>query len=230
MRSLLLCSVLVTSVSVAQLNPCLTPTPQIRNLAPIPLKQSPLSGTARSARMSPFQPAMGVSQYVIDGQSRTAPSMGVRYVPRDNSSHKLIFSAGLLWNSGSSAVIADPRLAGFQRSAVYTPAQSYGDYLPSVGIGYLGAQYRYYLLQGDFQPYVGVGAQALGWRVDTRWGGTVAPNAVAGLSARISNVFDGFVEVQHAAGVGNLFGGSSSFGGITSVSFGFAFAPQFSRW
>ncbi len=230
MRTLLLsCCLVVTSVAVAQLNTCLNTMPQIRNIARVPMTQANLPQGSRLATRSPYEPAVGISEYVIDGQSRTAPSVEVQYVPQNKTSSKLIFSGGFLWSSRSNGLAVDPRVTRVQSNTVYLPVGSSDYYVPSVGMGYVGAQYRYYFLQGDIQPYVGAGAQFLGWRVDSRWGAALAPNAVAGLTAHISDIFSGFAEIQHTIGVGNLLAYSSSFGGITSVSIGFAFAPSFGR-
>ncbi len=229
--SIACCCLLLVSVSFAQLNTCLNSMPQIRNIATVPVNQTAMNLSTRSAEWSPYQPGMGISQYVIDGQAHMAPAIGLQYIPRSVSSGKLIFSGGVVWSrGGSSGFAANPRFTNFASNTIYSQTQSYDTYSPSLALAYAGAQYRYYFLQGDIQPYVGAGAQSLGWRIDNRWGAAISPNAVAGVTARISTIFSGYGEIQHTLGMGNIYSSSSSFGGLTTLAFGFSFAPNFSRW
>ncbi|HEY4613715.1 MAG TPA: hypothetical protein VII11_12085 [Bacteroidota bacterium] len=233
MRTVLLCCCLVvTSVAFAQLNTCLNQSPQSaegKGGFQLSQKQSLVQSAVRAKKLSPYRPALGVSQYMFDGQSRTAPAMGVQYIPTGSSPHKLTFSGGLVWMPKSSPYATNPSFTGFGRNQFNAFANSYSNSLPSLGLGYFGAEYRYYLMQGDFQPYVGGGAHALGWKYGAGWGATVAPSMFAGASLDISTVFSGYAELRQLVGLGTILG-NSSFGGSTSVSVGFAFAPNFSSW
>ena len=222
---------LLTSISFAQLSTCLNSMPQIRNIATVPLNTTATSLVSRSETRSPYQPGIGLSQYLIDGQAHMAPSMGLQYIPRNNSAGKWIYSGGFVWSRGGNTGLAlNSRTGNFMRTPVYDQSGLSDSYTPSLALAYAGIQYRYYFLQGDIQPYVGAGAQTLGWRIDSRWGAALSPNAVAGVTAKISTIFSGYAEVQHTLGMGNIYSSSSSFGGITMLAFGFSFAPNLSRW
>ncbi|HEY5615670.1 MAG TPA: hypothetical protein VIL52_06570 [Bacteroidota bacterium] len=231
---LLSCCFLFSVVAFAQVEPCLNVTSQSATGLQDNSKQSLVqlatqkSRTGSLRKFSPYRPALGVSQYMFDGDSRTAPAMGMQYIPTDNSAHKLTFSGGIVWLPKSSSIVADNRFTGFGRYQ-YVDGGPYGQSSPSLALAYLGTEYRYYLLQGDIQPYVGAGAHALGWKYGAAWGSTLAPSMIGGVSAEISTIFSGYVELRQLIGLGTVLG-TSRFGGSTSVSAGFAFAPKFASW
>jgi hypothetical protein len=230
MRRLLGWCLLVPLISSAQLTTCLNTPQNIRGIATIPLKQTNSLPAFPLANRSPYQPAFGVSTVLVGGEGRTVPSFGVSYVPPAKISGTLVISGGFLWSSRSNTNLYDPRFLRTQRAQMAAPAEIAGTSAPSLGFGYVSAEYRYYLLRGEIEPYVGVGARALGGAYDARWGGAVAPLALAGVSARISDLFNGFAEIQHAPSIGLGFGGFDSVRGITTFAFGFSFAPHFARW
>ncbi|MCI0707027.1 MAG: hypothetical protein L0Y80_06050 [Ignavibacteriae bacterium] len=224
-----LCSLIISSLAVAQVEPCLNVTSQtnrdLNGNSTQSLVQTAMQkpGIVAQRKLSPYRPALGASQFLFDGQSRTAPAMGIQYVPTEHSAGKWTFSGGLVWLPKSSTVITNsvgrPQFAG----------GGYGQSLPSLFLGYAGAEYRYYLLQGDVQPYVGAGAYGLGWKYGSLSGATLAPSVMGGVNAEISTVFSGYVELRQLIGVGTFLG-SSTFGGSTNISAGLAFAPNLSRW
>lgn len=229
-----LCCLLISSVLFAQVEPCLNVTSQAANSLQGNSKQSLVQTATKSnglsslRKRSPYQPAMGVSQYMFDGQSRMAPAMGLQYVPTDNSSYKLTYSGGIVWVPQSSSTISSPsNFTGFGRNQYVNTGLYGGETQPSLLLGYAGAEYRYYLLRGDIQPYVGAGAYGLGWRYGSVAGATLAPSVMGGVSAEISTIFSGYVELRQLIGLGTFIG-NSSFGGSTTVAAGFAFAPNFS--
>jgi hypothetical protein len=152
------------------------------------------------------------------------------YVPRDNEAGKFVISGGFVWRSSSGMNRFDPRYPQVHQSSVHSEAGYTASPAPGLGVGYLGAEYRYYLLRGEIRPYVGIGTRALGGLYGSRRGVGAVPHGLAGFNLRISHVFSGFAEVQHAPGIGLTFGGFDSFQGLTTIAFGFSFAPQFTRW
>jgi hypothetical protein len=224
------CLFAATTASFAQLSTCLNTSPQMRGLSKVSLKPMNTFQDIRVASRSPYEPAFSVSGLNFGGEARTVPGLGMTYVPRSNAAGRFVFGGGFLWSSGGSTTMLDPRLTRVQRTQVSYAQNVVGTSFASLGLGYVGAEYRYYLLQGDIQPNVGVGARALGGLYGNSWGVSAAPVGMAGLNLQISTIFSGFAEVQHAPGVGLGLGGFDSFRGMTSIAFGFAFAPQFMRW
>ncbi len=223
------CFLLTTSVLPAQLTRCLNITPQIRGLSAVSLKPMNALESARSMKRSPYQPGFSVSGLTFGGETRTVPGIGVSYVPQEKTADKLVVSGGLLWSFGGKNVMLDPRFARVRRPQASYSQNVLGTSTASVGLGYVGAEYRYYFLQGDIQPYVGLGARALGSLYGSRWGVGAVPHGIAGLNVQISSIFNGFAEVQHLPGIGLGVGGFDSFRGMTTVAFGFTFAPYFTR-
>lgn len=230
MRTFLICCVLISSVSFAQVPTCSNATPQIRNIPQVPLYQRNSLQPTRLTERSPYEPALSVSNLVLGGEGNTVPGFGMSYVSRQNTAGKFVVSGGFVWRSSRTSFGFDPRAPQLRQSLVYSTTGYGANTAPGLGVGYLGAEYRHYLLQGEIQPYVGVGARALGGIYGSRWGMALAPHALAGLNLQISTVFSGFAEVQHTPGIGLAVGGFDSFRGLTTIAFGFAFSPQFAKW
>lgn len=230
MRTLLFCCVVISSVSLAQVPTCLNVTPKIQNISRVPSHQANTLQALRLAERSPFEPAFSVSNLVLGGEGNTVPGFGVSYVPRENAASKFVVSGGLVWRLSGGTNRFDARYPLPRQSSVYSEAGATASTARSLGIGYFGAEYRHYLLRGELQPYFGIGARALGGIYSSRWGMALAPHGLAGLNLQISNVFSGFAELQHAPGIGLTFGGLDSFRGLTTIAFGFSFAPRFARW
>ncbi|HXG38885.1 MAG TPA: hypothetical protein VNL36_08985 [Bacteroidota bacterium] len=230
MRTLLFCCVVISSVSLAQVPTCLNVTPKIQNISRVPPNQANTLQALRLAKRSPYEPAFSVSNLVLGGEGTTVPGFGVSYVPRENAAGKFVVSGGFVWRLSNGTNGINPRFPLVRQSSVYSEVGYTASTAPGLGVGYLGAEYRYYLLRGEIQPYVGIGARALGGIYSSRWGMALAPHGLAGLNLQISHVFNGFVELQHAPGIGLTFGGLDSFRGLTTIAFGFSFVPQFARW
>lgn len=231
MRSLFACCFLIflVDVSSAQLTTCLNATPQVQNISRIPLRQANTLQSMHLTKRSPYEPALSVSNFVIGGEANTVPGFGMSYVPRDHAAGKLVVSGGFVWRLSSGTNRFDPRYLRLQQSPAYSQAGYTATTTPGLGVGYFGAEYRYALLSGEVQPYVGLGARALGGLYGNQWGMALAPFGLAGLNVQISTVFSGFAEVQHTPAVGLTFGGFDSFQGLTTIAFGFSFAPQWTR-
>jgi hypothetical protein len=230
MRTFLCCWLLFSSVSIAQVPTCINITQPVRNIPKISLHQKNSLPLNRPAVRSPYEPAMSLSYLVLGEQGQTLPGLGMSYVPRKNTAGKFVFSGGFVWMSRTSTSQFVPRYAQMRQSTVYSDVGSRERTATSIGVGSVGAEYRYDLLRGEIQPYVGIGARVLGGVYGSQWGMAFAPQALAGLNLQISHLFSGFAEVQHVPAVGLSLGGFDSFRGITTIAFGFSFAPQLARW
>jgi hypothetical protein len=230
MRTFLCCWLLFSSVSIAQVPTCINITQPVRNIPKISLHQKNSLPLNRPAVRSPYEPAMSLSYLVLGEQGQTLPGLGMSYVPRKNAAGKFVFSGGFVWMSRTSTSQFVPRYAQMRQSTVYSDVGSTASTGTSIGLGYVSAEYRYYLLRGAIQPYVGIGARALGGIYGSQWGMALAPQGLVGLNLQISHLFSGFTEVQHAPAVGLTLGGFDSFRGMTTIAFGFSFAPQLARW
>ncbi len=227
---LFFCWLLLSSVSIAQVPTCINITQPVRNFPKISLQQNAALPLVRPAVRSPYEPAMSLSYLVLGEEGQTLPGLGMSYVPRKNTAGKLVFSGGFVWMSRTSTSHFDPRYPQMRQPLGYSDVVSTTRTGTSVGLGYLGAEYRYDLLRGEIQPYVGIGARALGGIVGSRWGMALAPQGLVGINLQISHLFSGFAEMQHVPAVGLSLGGFDSFRGMTTIAFGFSFAPQLARW
>jgi len=173
--------------------------------------------------------------FSVGGEDRFGPMFVVQYSPRILSGPAVDFFGGILIQAGTSGPVNPQNYIPL--ASYYTPYYSaYSDYrndnyyrMPnlSIGLGFLGADVTFYMLEGEVRPYVGVGGSLALWTYSSRLSGTVAPDAKAGLDIHISNSLSGFAEVRRMFGVPNLLNLSGpKFDGLTSAAIGVSFAPR----
>jgi hypothetical protein len=173
--------------------------------------------------------------FSIGGEERFGPMVLIQYSPNRFSTPAIDLFGGVLFQTGTSGSVDERNsvpLASYF-APYYSPYSDYrNDYayrMPrlSVGLGYLGADVTFYMLQGDVRPYVGFGGSLAFWSFSSQLSSTLAPDAKAGLDIHLSNSLSGFAEVRRLFGVPNLLGTSlPRFDGLTSAAVGVSFAPR----
>jgi len=173
--------------------------------------------------------------FSVGGEDRFGPMLILQYSPTRASVPSLDFFGGVLIQTGSSSQVNPNDFVPAVSYVVpyYSPYSSYRNEnyyrMPnfSLGMGFLGADVTFYMLQGDVQPYLGFGGSLALWSYSSRLSGTVAPDAKAGINLRVSNAFSGFAEVRRMFGVPNLLNLSGpKFDGLTSAALGVSFTPR----
>jgi hypothetical protein len=178
---------------------------------------------------------VAIGSFQLGDEDRFGPMLMLQYSPSRRSMPAIDICAGVLVQTGSSGVIDQSEYIPV--ASMFAPYRSpYSDYrndnlyrMPNyrIGLGFLGADVTFYLAEGDVQPYVGVGGALAFWSYSSRLSGTLAPDAKAGLSVRVSSGFSGFAEVRRMFDVPNLAGlDVPRFGGVTSAAIGLSFAPR----
>ena len=204
-------------------------TPEPVSPEPPAMKAPTQSGTRFSNRSrSAIAPIFSFGRYGIDGDFRTGVMLGLGYSPNRRSNPSLEIRGGAVLGSTGAVqqyVVSDA-FPTLQRNDHFTFGNGYYA-VPRFGLGlaFLGVGAVYYLADGDIRPYVGFGANAYVWR---NYAGTITPDVKGGLDVSIASGFAGFAEVRHSIGMPNFFTSQySTFNGLTSFAFGFAFAPRF---
>lgn len=173
--------------------------------------------------------------FSVGGEDRFGPMLVFQYSPRRYSGPAIDFFGGVLLQTGTSGPVDGQNYIPL--ASYYAPYYSpYSDYrndnyyrMPnlSIGMGFLGADVTFYMLEGEVRPYLGFGGSLALWTYSSRLGGTVAPDAKAGLSVHLNNSLSGFAEVRRMFGVPNLLNLSGpKFDGLTSAAIGISFAPR----
>lgn len=182
-----------------------------------------------------ISPMVAFGSFSVGGEDRFGPVFIIQYSPRRSSGPAIDLFGGLLIQTGSSEPLDGQNYIPL--ASYYVPYYSpYSNYrndtyyrMPnfSIGMGFLGADVTFYILEGEVRPYVGVGGSLALWTYSSRLSGTVAPDAKAGLSIHLSNSLSGFAEVRRMFGVPNLLNVSGpKFDGLTSAAIGISFAPR----
>lgn len=221
-RTLTLIFLLAITRSFAQLPPV---CPE-----PVSVKAPPNRTTRQSSlpSRSSIAPIAAFSRYGLDGQFRNGLTLGLEYAPQRMVNPHLEFSAGVVLGAtgNSPTYVVSNGFPVLRSNNAFTFGNRYYA-VPRFGLGvaFLGIGAVYYLADGDVRPYVGIGANAYTWR---NFAGTVTPDVKGGLDVNIASGFSGFAEMRHSVGMPNFFTSQySSFNGLTSFAFGFAFAPRF---
>ena len=206
------------------------------------LHQTPQSGTeARrlprtvNRSQSTIHTMVAYGSFALGGEDRFGPMMVMQYTVNRNARPALDLFGGVLFRAGTSGPVDQREYIPLASHFAY-PYSSFEDYytdpyyqrpLVSIGLAFLGADVAFYLTEGEVRPYVGFGASFAFWSYSSRFSGTIAPNAKAGLDVRISNSFSAFAEARRMFGVPNLVGPNSPrFDGLTAGAIGISFMPQ----
>ena len=178
-------------------------------------------------------PVVALSHYVLDGEPVTGPAFGLRIESREFGPSRIGVEFGaILRPSGTLLYQSDPFIYT-QGSKLYQmqPPISSGAFRTTsygIGLGYLGFDFRTYLVDGDFRPYVGIGAHLVGWSESTTYTGTIAPEVMTGFDLRVRDQLSAFVELDYLFGMPTLFGQrSSALTNIAAFAVGLSFTP---RW
>ena len=173
--------------------------------------------------------------FSVGGEDRFGPMFMLQYSPRRYSGPAVDFFGGVLIQTGASGPVDGQDfipLASYY-APYYSPYSNYRNdnyyRMPnfSIGMGFLGADVTFYMLEGEVRPYVGFGGSLALWTYSSRFSGTVAPDAKAGLNINMTNSLSGFAEVRRMFGVPNLLNVSGQkFDGLTSAAIGVSFAPR----
>ncbi len=188
---------------------------------------------AQNPNRASFAPLVGVTHYILDGQATTGPAFGLQYFTREMSSSRFGLSGGVIWKSNGEEyyrtdpfIYSDPSQPYRMQPPMYDGAFRTSRF--SLGLAFLGVDWRTYLADGSVRPYLGVGAQLVGWSYNSTYTGTIMPEAKAGLDVHLTSGFNAFAEGQYAFGMPTLFGSRvSSLNELFSFAVGISFAP---RW
>jgi hypothetical protein len=189
----------------------------------------------RSAGKQTLSSMIAYGSFSVGGEDRFGPMVIIQYSPRRISGPAIDFFGGILLQMGTSGPVSGQDyvpLASYY-APYYSPYSNYRNdnyyRMPnfSIGMGFVGADVTFYLVEGEVQPYVGFGGSLNLWTYSSRLSGTVAPDAKAGLNIHINNSISGFAEVRRMFGVPNLLNLSGpKFDGLTSAAIGVSFAPR----
>jgi hypothetical protein len=188
---------------------------------------------ARSDRDFGLSVAFG--SFSLGDEERFGPVLTLQYSPNRHSFPAVDLFLGALIQTGNSGMVDPRNMVPIQ--SYFTPYYSpYSDYRNdnyfrspnfSIGLAFLGTDVTFFMLEGSVRPYVGLGGSLAFWSSSNRFGGTIAPDAKAGLDVRVNSSFSGFAEVRRMFGVPNLFGWDTPrFDGLTSAAIGLSFAPK----
>jgi hypothetical protein len=199
-------------------------------------EQSAKQPEYRSARTQTLSTMVAYGSFSIGGEDRFGPMFILQYSPTRSSFPAVDFFGGVLLQTGNSSEKIDGQ-GSIPLASYYVPYYSpYSNYrndnyyrLPNfrLGLGFVGADVTFYMLEGEVRPYVGFGGSLALWTYSSRLSSSVAPDVKGGLNVHLSNSFSGFAEVRHMFGVPNLLDLSSpKFDGLTSAAIGLSFAPR----
>ena len=187
----------------------------------------------QSEKGSSFAPLAAVTHYHLDGQSITGPTIGLQYFSREMSSSQFSLFGGVTlqphgyeYYRNEPFIYSDPSQPYRMMPPVYNGAVRVSRF--SLGLAFFGVDWRTYLADGSVRPYVGVGAQLVGWSSSSAYTGSILPEAKAGLDMHLTSGFSAFAEGQYSFGMPTLFGSRfSSLDDLFSFAVGISFAP---RW
>ncbi len=203
--------------------------------ASVPKSQSQKLTRAARSSSSSFQTMIAYGSFALGDEERFGPMMLLQYSMNRRSMPTIDIVGGVLFRAGASGLVDQREYIPLASHFAY-PYSSFGDYytdpysqrpLVSIGLAFLGVDLAFYLTEGEVRPYLGVGASFAFWSYSSRFSGTIAPNAKAGLDVRINNSLSAFAEARRMFGVPNLVGPNTpKFDGLTAAAIGVAFAPQ----
>lgn len=180
-----------------------------------------------------FAPLMGLSHYTLDDQAITGPTIGLQYLTREFSLIRFGLFAGVTLRPDGLAYYRTEPFISYDQSQPYRfqPPVYDGAVRTSrfaFALAFFGFDWRTYLADGGVRPYLGVGAQMVGWSYNNTFTGTIAPDAKVGLDVHLSSGLNAFAEGQYSFGMPTLFGSRfSSLRDLTTFAVGVTFAP---RW
>ena len=180
-----------------------------------------------------FAPLAAVTHYVLDGESTTGPTFGLQYLTRETSSSRFSLFGGVTlrpdgyeYYRGDPFIYNEPMQPYRMAPPIYNGAERVSRF--SLGLAFFGFDWRTYLADGSVRPYVGVGAQLVGWSYSSTYTGTILPEVKAGLDMHLTSGFTAFAEGQYSFGMPTLFGSRfSTLKELFSFGLGISFAP---RW
>ncbi|MBI3578149.1 MAG: hypothetical protein HY089_01905 [Ignavibacteriales bacterium] len=197
--------------------------------------QAHTSARSFGSRSSAFKSMVAYGSYRLGEDTRYGPAIFLQYSPNYFSTPSLdIFVGTMLHFSGSNTINQQEYIPVAHMFAARYPlnyssyyAENYGRPSFSIGLAFIGTNLTFYLTEGNVRPYAGIGGMLLFYPYAEKIGGTLAPDAKAGLDIKISTAFAGFAEVRRTFGVPSLIGPNSpKFGGLTAAAIGVSFAPQ----
>ena len=180
-----------------------------------------------------FEPIVGATNYVLDGQEYTGPTMGLRFLSSEFSFSKVsLFAGATLRPDGFGYYRTEPFIYHDESQPYQLQSPIYDGAVPgsrfAFGLAFVGIDWRTYLARGDVRPYVGVGAQMVSWSSSSTWTGTIVPTTNAGLEVHLSSGLSAFGEGEYGFGMPTLFGArNSSLKNLFSFGVGVDFVP---RW
>ena len=202
---------------------------------PVGAAQSPAEQSSRRVDSQTLSTMVAYGSFSVGGEDRVGPMLVLQYSPRIHFGPAIDFFGGILFQTGASGPINTQDyipLASYY-APYYSPYSNYRNdnyyRMPSfnIGMGFLGADVTFYVLEGEVRPYLGFGGSLALWTYSSRLSGTVAPDAKVGLNIHLNNSFSGFAEVRRMFGVPNLLNLSGpKFDGLTSAALGVSFAPR----
>jgi hypothetical protein len=182
-----------------------------------------------------FGSTVAYGGFSLGDEERFGPVITLQYTPNRHTFPAMEFFVGALIQTGTSGEVDTHNLVPVQSyfAPYYSPFTDYRNdnfYRSpnfSIGLAFLGSDVTFFLLDGQVRPYVSIGGSLAFWSSSSRFSGTIAPDAKAGLDVRVNTSFSGFVEVRRMFGVPNLFGWNTpKFDGLTSAAIGVSFAPR----
>ncbi len=222
----------VSTILVAQETGVVSP---IAGTGQVSTPQTARQTNPRRTGIQSLSAMVAYGSFSVGGEDRFGPMLVLQYSPRVPAGPAIDIFGGVLLQTGKSGLVDGQdyiSLASYY-APYYSPYSNYRNEnyyrMPnlSIGMGFLGADVTFYMLEGEVRPYVGFGGSLALWTYSSRLSGTIAPDAKAGLNIHLSNSLSGFAEVRRLFGVPNLLNVSSpKFDGLTSAAIGFSFAPR----
>jgi hypothetical protein len=204
-----------------------------------PSQVMPVQTTSRfdgwSQRRTTLSSILAYGSFSVGGEDRFGPMFVLQYTPNRFSMPALDLFAGVLMQTGKSGDVNQGDFIPVQSyfAPYYSPFSNYrNDNLYSMphfnlGLAFLGADFTFYILNGEVRPYVGLGGSLAFWSFTNQLSGALSPDVKAGLDLQLNNSLSGFAEVRRLFGVPNLVGLSTPrFDGLTTVAVGLSFAPR----
>jgi hypothetical protein len=186
-------------------------------------------------RRTTLSSVLGYGSFSVGGEDRFGPMLVVQYTPNRFSMPALDLFAGVLMQTGKSGAVTEGDFVPVQSyfAPYYSPFSNYRNdnlyRMPhfNLGLAFLGADFTFYVLNGEVRPYVGFGGSLAFWSFTNQLSGALSPDVKAGLDLRLNNSLSGFAEVRRLFGVPNIVGLSTPrFDGLTTVALGLSFAPR----
>ncbi len=186
----------------------------------------------QNSKAPSFAPLAAVTHYDLDGQSITGPTFGLQYFTREISSGRFSLFGGVTFRPNGydyyrsdPFIYNDPSQPYRMMPPIYNGAVRVSRF--SLGLAFFGFDWRTYLASGSVRPYLGVGAQLVGWSSSSTYTGAILPEVKAGLDMHLTSGFSAFAEGQYSFGMPTLFGSRfSALKELFSFGVGVSFAPH----